>query len=158
MPPLIVLGRSRILSPERSQPMMSSTYGSFYLHRVLKAHNWLHKVARKAAKEWSKELRAMWCTKASRWPQCLLCSIDESAAHEKTGYPKYSCSPVGVDCVDLQSTKQFESWSILPALAIYRYLEGTKMVQGATTADVFNDWLQDTILPQLRPGMIHPSL
>lgn len=120
----------------------------------MERRRWSYKVAKRVAKERSQPLRSMWCTRASRWPQELLCFVDESAANEKTGYRKRGWSPAGIDCVDLQSTRRSERWSILPALTVNGYLAGTKIVQGAITAEIFNDWLQNTVLPQLVPGMI----
>jgi transposase len=80
--------------------------------------------------------------------------IDESAANERTGTRKYGWSLKGAPCYTDEPAKRSKRWSILPALSVNGYLPGTLIYQGSITEEIFLDWLELEILPQLDPGTI----
>jgi transposase len=43
---------------------------------------------------------------------------------------------------------------VLPALTVEGYLEGLLIVEGAVTMDLFEEWFEEKVLPQLRPSQI----
>jgi transposase len=45
-------------------------------------------------------------------------------------------------------------WSVLPAITIDGYLQDPLIIQGSVTQQLFEDWMRDKVLPQLRPGQI----
>ena len=104
------------------------------------------------AREASLLLRAAWREKSDYWSMDRLVFCDESASNEKTGWRKRGWSPRGLNCSDLMSTKRTKRWSVLPALTINGYLEGTLIYQGSVKESLFLYWLQYTVLPQLTPG------
>lgn len=80
--------------------------------------------------------------------------VDESAACERTGWRKFGWSLRGAPCFTSAPVKRSERWSILPAITINGYLDGTLIIQGSITAEIFMNWLESTVLPQLEIGMI----
>ena len=77
--------------------------------------------------------------------------MDESAANERTLLRKYGFALRGLPVIDVQLLKHSTRWSILPALAITGYLNGTLIVQGSVTGAIFLQWLREVILPQCTP-------
>ena len=77
--------------------------------------------------------------------------MDESAANERTLLRKYGFAPRGLPAIDVQLLRRSTRWSILPALTITGYLNGTLIVQGLVTGDIFLRWLREVILPQCTP-------
>lgn len=124
------------------------------LSRVLKDAGWSRKQAIRRAKERSEELRQAWKVRQFDMPAWKVVCIDESAANERTGSRRYGWSLKGAPCYTDEPIKRSERWSILPAMDMNGYLPGTLIHQGSITAEIFEDWLETTILPQLEPGSI----
>jgi transposase len=82
------------------------------------------------------------------WHARQLVFIDESAANERTRDRKYGWSPQGFKATDILPIKRSQRWSILPALTVDGYLDGTLIYQGSITADIFESWIENTVLPQ----------
>jgi transposase len=76
--------------------------------------------------------------------------LDESGANERTGDRKYRWSPVGLICAQSRPVKRSERWSILPALSIDGYLDYI-IHQGAITADLFIEFVEERVLPHCSP-------
>lgn len=117
--------------------------------RTLKRRNWSRKVARKEAAERDDILRAAWRARAATWPVDKLVFVDESASNERTGWRKYGWNLVGYEARDIQIARRSERWSILPAITVTGYLEGTAVYQGSIDGEFFDDWIENTVLPQL---------
>ena len=77
--------------------------------------------------------------------------MDESAANEKTLLRKYGFALRGLLVIDIQLLKCSTCWSILLALCITGFLNGTLIVQGSVTGEMFILWLKEVILPQYTP-------
>ena len=80
--------------------------------------------------------------------------IDELGANERTGYRKYGWSPTNLPAIEVSSIRRSERWSVLPAYGCNGFLEGTLIYQGSITAEIFNAWIEVTVLPQCTPGTI----
>lgn len=80
--------------------------------------------------------------------------VDESAACERIGWRKFGWSLKGAPCYTSAPLKRSERWSILPAITVNGYLEGTLIVQGSIIGEIFMDWLEHTVLLQLEIGMV----
>ena len=63
--------------------------------------------------------------------------VDKSAANERTLLRKYGFAPRGLPAIDVQLLRRSTRWSILPALAITGFLNGTLIIQGSVTSDIF---------------------
>ena len=120
----------------------------------MKRRRWSQKVARKVAAQRSPELRAGYQARRLYWSVDDLVFVDESGANERTGDRKRGWSPIGYPCATTQSLHRSERWSILPALGVNGYLNGTLVVQGAITREIFFEWLRDTVLTQCHTGQI----
>lgn len=124
------------------------------IHNILNCHNWNCKACRRRASERSATLREAWLAKQFDMRADQIVFVDESASNEKTGWRKYSWSQRGAPCYTDQPAKRSERWSILPAITVKGYLPSTLIHQGSITANIFLNWLEFTVLPQLRPGQI----
>jgi hypothetical protein len=124
------------------------------LSRVLAELRYSHKVARKIAAQRNSELRAHWRAKSLYWQQSQIVFIDESAAAPRTGDRKRGWSPIGLPILDTQRLRRDKRWSVLPALTLEGYLEDPLIVEGAVTMDLFEEWFEGKVLPQLQPGHI----
>ena len=63
--------------------------------------------------------------------------MDESAVNERTLLRKYGFVPRGLPAINVQLLRRSTRWSILPALAITGYLNGTLIIQGSVTGNIF---------------------
>ena len=63
--------------------------------------------------------------------------LDESAFNEKTYDRKYGWSPRGVPAEDIRHLHKSPRWSVLPALSCEGFLDGTLIMQGAVTGEIF---------------------
>jgi hypothetical protein len=113
------------------------------ISRLLAEAQWSWKVAKKVAQQRNAELRAYWRAKSLFWRPEQLVFI------RKRGW-----SPIGLPCLDIQRLGRDKRWSVLPALTVEGYLEGLLIVEGAVTMDLFEEWFEEKVLPQLRPGQI----
>ena len=77
--------------------------------------------------------------------------VDESATNERTLLRKYGFAPRGLPVINVQLLRRSTRWSILPALTITGYLNGTLIVQGLVTSNIFIRWLREVVLPQCTP-------
>jgi hypothetical protein len=124
------------------------------MSRLLKESKWSRVVAKKIAQQRNAELRAHWRAKRLDWRPEQLIFVDESACAPRTGDRKRGWSPIGMPCLDIQRLARSTRWSVLPALSCEGYLDGPLIVEGAITMDLFEEWFEHTLLPQLRPGHI----
>jgi len=124
------------------------------VYRALQRRRWSRTVAQKEAAERDALLRAVWRARAVTWDVNRVVCVDESASNERTGYRKYGWSAIGVECHDIQSLHRSPRWSVLPAITINGFLDGTLVYQGSITAAIFEEWMEGTVIPQLAPRSI----
>lgn len=122
--------------------------------RWLKKMNWSLVVAKKEAAQRDSELRAHWRAKRLYWRQRQLVFLDETASCPRTGDRKRGWSPRGLPCYDVQRLRRDKRWSVLPALTLDGYLRDPLIVEGSVLQEVFEQWFEDKLLPQLQPGQI----
>jgi len=171
-PPTVKLGRERLLAECHvegllqfldDQPaayldeMQQFIYDSYdidittksiwvYLQRA----GWSRKAVQAKAAERNELLRATWRGLQPLWDDNQLVFIDESAANERTADRRYGWSPKGVQCQVLRPLKRSERWSVLPALYNHGYMDWM-VHQGAITAELFIELLQERVLPNCTP-------
>jgi hypothetical protein len=80
--------------------------------------------------------------------------LDESACLPRTSDRKRGWSPVGLPCYDTQLLSRSKRWSVLPAMVINGYLAEPLIIEGGVTMEVFEEWFEHKLLPQLTPGQI----
>ena len=113
---------------------------------------WSRKVIQRKAAERAEDLRALWKGGQIVWNIRRLIFIDESGAHERTGYRKFGWSPIGMPAIEISSIKRSERWSILPAYTYKGFLPGALIWQGSITSKLFNSWIEHWVLPNCIPG------
>jgi len=123
------------------------------IYRTLQRKQWSRKVCQRRASERSSELRSAWRGIASQWIASQIACIDESAANERTGDRRYGWSQLGLICEQKGPYKRSERWSILPALTTEGWIDYI-IYQGSITKDIYLQFLEERVLPKLRPGMI----
>jgi hypothetical protein len=106
------------------------------------------------AQERSEDLRTAWKGRQCTWDVNRLIFIDELGANERTGYRKFGWSPINLPAIDIVLIKRLERWSILPAYTINGFLPGTLIWQGLITSEIFNAWIESSVLPHCIPGYI----
>lgn len=121
------------------------------VYSTLARYGFTKKVIRRDAAERSQLLRDTWRGTMALYRPDQLVFVDESAANEKTGWRKYGWSQRGSEAVTQGSLRRSERYSILPALTINGYTTGTLIIQGSVTQAIFNDWIQDEVLPRCNP-------
>jgi transposase len=124
------------------------------MSRLLAEYKWSRIVAKKVAAQRNEELRAHWLAKRLDWQPELLVFVDESACAPRTGDRKRGWSPTGLPCFDIQRLARTTPWSVLPAITIAGYLEEPLIIQGAVTMELFEEWFEERLLPQLHIGQI----
>lgn len=123
--------------------------------RILQRHGWTRKACERIAAQRSPELRAAFAERQQRYMRAdkVVC-VDETASSERTGWRKYGWSIKNTPCSVRGSLKRSERWSVLPAITVNGYLPGTLIHQGSINAQLFEEWLEFTVLPQLEEGSI----
>jgi hypothetical protein len=96
------------------------------------------------------ELRNDWIRKLAGYTANQLIFVDESAANERTGDRKYGWAPIGVTPVEYRSFQRSERWSILPAYTVDGFITWG-ITHGSFTARMFEDWLENELLPLCSP-------
>ena len=96
------------------------------------------------------ELRDDWIRKLAGYMANQLIFVDESAANERTGDRKYGWAPIGVTPVEYRSFQRSERWSILPAYTVDGFITWG-ITHGSFTARMFEDWLENELLPLCSP-------
>ena len=76
--------------------------------------------------------------------------VDESAANERTGHRKYGWAPVGIRPHEYQLLERSKCWSILPAYTVDGFMTW-KIVHGSFTQELFEDFIEFTLLPICNP-------
>ncbi|KAJ8113859.1 hypothetical protein OPT61_g4115 [Boeremia exigua] len=120
--------------------------------RELRRMKWSRKVATKRAAEQSEALRRVFQARVQQnYVAEQLVAINESACNERTGDRKYGWGLIGC-AVELEySIRQSEQWSLLPAMTVDGYL-AHRIFQGAITAELMVEFLQEDVLPRCTPG------
>lgn len=124
------------------------------IFNILSRHNWNRKLATKLAAQRNETLRASWLAKRMNWRVEQLVFLDETASCERTGNRKYGWSPVGTACIADQYLDRSQRWSVLPALTVDGYLTDPLLCLGGVTAELFAEWFEDKVIPQLQPDSI----
>lgn len=120
------------------------------ISRALRRKRWSRKVATKYAQERSIPLRLLWRARQKTWDIDQLVCVDESACNERTGDRKYGWSLANVAALARYPVRRSERWSILPALTHEGYM-AYRIHQGSITAELFEDFLENDILPNCTP-------
>jgi hypothetical protein len=88
------------------------------------------------------------------WRIEQLVFLHETASCERTGDRKYGWSLVGSPCFTEQYLNHFLRYSVLPALTVNGYLDDPLICIGGITADMFAEWFEEKVIPQLAPDSI----
>ena len=122
------------------------------ISRELKTMRWSRKVASKKAAEQSEPLRRVFQARCQQnYSAEQIVAVDESACNERTGDRKYGWGPIGRSVSLSYSMKRSERWSLLPAMTVDGYLTHC-IFQGAITAEIMVEFLQEDVLPRLTSG------
>jgi transposase len=121
---------------------------------LLARRGWSRKKASKGAAQRNETLRALWRAKSYTWRPDQLVFLDETASCERTGDRKYGWSPVSNPCFISQYLDRSLRYSVLPALTINGYLVEPLICEGGVTAELFTDWFEAKVIPQLAPDAI----
>ncbi len=108
-------------------------------------------MVRQAAQR-NQSLRNGWMQRLGGWTAEQLIFLDESAACERTGDRRYGWAPTGIAFTMSQDLRRFKRWSILPAFIVDDYI-AWEVHQGSITAAIFNDFVQNQVLPQCTPAI-----
>jgi len=117
---------------------------------LLDRRKWSRKKTQNQALEQNAALRTVWRGIQKSCDSDQLVFLDESGANERTGDRRYGWSPIGLTCAQSRPIKRSERWSILPALTIDGYLDYI-IHQGAITADLFVEFIEEKVLPHCSP-------
>ena len=113
---------------------------------------WSRKITTKRAAEQSDALYRVFRARVQlNYVAEQIVPIYESASNERTGDRKYGWSPIGRSVKLEYSMKRSERWSLLPAMAVGGYLTH-RIFQGAITAEIMREFLENDVLPLLQPG------
>jgi transposase len=115
--------------------------------RTIKRKEFTRKVTQRVASQRDEGRRLQYYLDLAAFTKDQLVYVDESAANERTLLRKYGFAPRGLLAIDVQLLRRSTRWSILPALTITGYLNGTLIIQGSVTGDIFLRWLREVILP-----------
>lgn len=132
----------------------SIVVGLSTIWKTLSRIRWSRKVVQRKAIERAEDLRSLWKGRQIVWDINKLVFINESGANERTRYRKFGWSPTNLPAIEVSSIRRSERWSILPAYGCNGFLKGTLIYQGSITAEIFNAWIEVTVLPQCAPGTI----
>lgn len=121
--------------------------------RLLIRRNLTRKKAERVALEQNPILRAEFEEKMKGMPADRVCCVDESSSNERTGWRKFGYSLIGTPCKDQGGAKRSKRWSCLPAITTKGYLPHPLVYQGSITAEMFEDWIEFRVLPELDEGM-----
>jgi len=86
----------------------------------------------------------------SQWTAEQLVFLDESAADERNKDRKFGWAPVGLPAAVSTLFRRSERWSVLPAYTVNGYL-AWEVRQGSYTAELFNAFVRDKVLPECSP-------
>lgn len=120
------------------------------VYRWLRKNKITRKKLQRRAAERSQELRDDWMARLIGWTAHQLLFVDESAANECTADRKYGWAPIGVSPLEYMPVKRSERWSILPCYGIDSYITW-EIIQGSFTAESFNQFIHDKVLPLTSP-------
>ena len=120
------------------------------ISRSLKRLDSTRKQMQTVAAQRDPELRDDWLRRLCGWRADQLIFVDESAAMERTALRKWGWAPRGQLARQSVPLKRSERWSILPAYGLDGYL-GWLIRQGSITAESFNEFIRETVLPRCNP-------
>jgi transposase len=125
-----------------SQPTISRSLAALKLSR---------KVQERRAGQRNESLRAEWARWVWLQPVEYLVFVDESACSEKSLDRKYGYSPRGMPSADRRHIRRTERFSLLPAYDINGFLDGPLIIKAAVDGEMFKNWLQESVIPQMNP-------
>jgi len=119
--------------------------------RAIRSIDFTRKVQTRVAAQRDEVARAAWRDDLRHIHADNMVFVDESACAEHTLWRRYGYSPRGTPAVDVRLKKRGTRWSVLPALTTEGYIDGaTVVIQGSVTAEVYEVWLRDMLLPLLQ--------
>ena len=120
------------------------------MSRALKRKQFTKKVAVRIAGQRDPIARALFEEQLQQYRPEQLVYVDESNAGEKTFYRRHAWSYVGLPARIVSLLKSSIRISILPALTSEGYLPtSTLVVEGSITGEIFENWLEFVLLPQM---------
>ena len=105
--------------------------------RTIKRREFTRKVTQRVASQRDEGRRLQYYLDLAAFTEDQLVYVDESAANERTLLRKYGFALRGLPAIDVQLLRRSTRWSILPALTITGYLNGTLIIQGLVTSNIF---------------------
>ena len=120
------------------------------IRHVLDWEKWSRKKTQKQALKRNATLWTAWQGIQKTWSAEQLVFLDESGANKRTSDRKYGWLLIGLICAQSRPIQHSEQWSILLALTIDGYLDHI-IHQGAITADLFIEFVEERILPYCSP-------
>ena len=99
----------------------------------------------------SQPLRVAWQAQMQDLTAEQLVFIDESLFKQQTAWRLMAYGPIGSPARYADDTARGNTWSILPAYTIDRYLPCTGIHLGFFDGDAFVSWVLNELLPHLRP-------
>ena len=121
------------------------------IYKLLERRKWSKKVAKRQYTEQDEALRDWWLGHQLNLDARRLVFLDESGSNRRTAFRRFGWAPIGRKPVHQISSSRGEKWSILPAITLDGYLEDPLVCTGSVKQALFNEWVIDSILPQLRP-------
>ena len=118
---------------------------------TIKRREFTRKVTQWIASQRDKGRHLQYYINLTAFTEDQLVYVDESAVNKRTLLRKYGFAPRGLPAINVQLLRHSTCWSILLALTITGYLNGTLIVQGSVTGDIFLRWLREVVLPQCTP-------
>jgi uncharacterized protein (DUF2384 family) len=96
--------------------------------RTIKRKAFTRKITQRVASQRDEGRRLQYYIDLAAFSEDQLVYVDESAANERTLLRKYGFAPRGLPAIDVQLLRRSTRWSILPALTIMGYLNGTLII------------------------------
>ncbi|KAF4546858.1 Hypothetical protein D9617_149g089120 [Elsinoe fawcettii] len=166
-------GRPRLLSPAAIEDMLDllaskcdflqdelAEYCKIYwsvdisqqsISRYLSSERWSLKVKQHAHVARDEFKRSAWREEIKGYFMDQLVFVDESCVNGRTFWRRYGWSPVGTPAIDIRLKMKGTRWSLLPALSMDGPIANPLVIQGSVTAEVFEEWLEVALLPQMNP-------
>jgi transposase len=120
------------------------------ISRLLKKNGWTKKKLYLASINRNEELREQYKHRMAAYHQDDLIFIDESIFNEKTGWRTKAWGPIGEPARYQSSISRGNTWSILPAMSRYGYLNCTGIKKGYFSREDLMLWIRQQLLPALR--------
>ncbi|GAM91092.1 hypothetical protein ANO11243_091390 [Dothideomycetidae sp. 11243] len=116
------------------------------LLRTVQRLDLTRKVLKREAAQKDKYLRARFNADIAAFAPEQLVYIDEAVVNEKSMNRRYSLSKKGQAAIVREPLRHSVRWSVLPAYTIDRYLPEALITQSSVNGELFNEWLEHSLL------------